>query len=67
VWGRLEPAGSHDALPIGLADGARVVRPVPAGAVVSRADVAVADPGLAALRERAERAMSPAPSGRLRP
>ena len=42
VWGKLLPAAdslARGALPIGLADGCRLKRPVAAGAVVTRADV----------------------------
>jgi len=44
VWGRLMPAADSiaaTALPIGLAQGVRVVRPVAAGQVVTMADVAL--------------------------
>ena len=39
VWGRLVPAGSSDALPIGLAHGARLTSAVAAGDPVPRAAV----------------------------
>ncbi len=44
VWGRLMPAAdslSLGALPIGLAQGVKLTRPVAAGAVLTRADVAL--------------------------
>ncbi|CAA7613598.1 SAF domain-containing protein [Magnetospirillum sp. UT-4] len=46
VWGRLLPAEAslaQQALPIGLAAGLRLLRPVAAGQVVTRADVALDD------------------------
>lgn len=61
VWGRLMPAGAAQAvgaLPIGLAHGARLARPVAAGESVRMADVTLELP--AAIRAlRAE--MAPAP------
>jgi predicted homoserine dehydrogenase-like protein len=47
VWGRLMPAGAAraaDALPIGLAQGARLSRPVATGGAVRMADVTLAVP-----------------------
>jgi len=44
VWGRLMPAAdsvARDALPIGLAHGVKLTRPVAAGAILSAADVAL--------------------------
>ena len=56
VWGRCIPAERSralDALPIGLSHGVRVLRDVAAGAVLSRADVAL-DPSDPAVAIRAE-------------
>jgi predicted homoserine dehydrogenase-like protein len=56
VWGRCIPAERSralDALPIGLSHGVRVLRDVAAGAVLSRADVAL-DPADPAVAIRAE-------------
>jgi predicted homoserine dehydrogenase-like protein len=57
VWGRLEPfdaARAEDLLPLGLADGARVLTSVRKGDPVTRSGVEVADSGLEALRAEAE-------------
>mgnify|MGYP002623288483 CR=1 FL=1 len=54
VWGRLMPAAdsmAQDALPIGLAQGIELTRPVAAGQVLSAADVAL-DPADIAVRAR---------------
>ncbi len=56
VWGRLMPAADSlaaGALPIGLAQGCALARPVAEGAVLTRADVALDDDAPAA-RTRAE-------------
>jgi predicted homoserine dehydrogenase-like protein len=56
VWGRLVPARDSLAaglLPIGLAGGVTVTRPVAEGAPVTRADVAL-DPAQEAVRVRDE-------------
>jgi predicted homoserine dehydrogenase-like protein len=56
VWGRCIPADRSralEALPIGLSHGVRVLRDVAAGAVLSRADVAL-DPADPAVAIRAE-------------
>lgn len=59
VWGKAIPAArslAHAALPIGLAHGARVIRPVPRDQVVSFADVAIdGDADVLALRREMER------------
>jgi predicted homoserine dehydrogenase-like protein len=56
VWGKLLPAAASleaDALPIGLAQGVKLTRPVKAGAIVRGADVALdaQDPTVRARRE----------------
>ncbi len=56
VWGKLMPAAdslSMGALPIGLAQGVKLLRPVAAGAVLTRADVAL-DEADEAVRVRRE-------------
>jgi predicted homoserine dehydrogenase-like protein len=56
VWGKCIPAARSRALaalPIGLAHGVRLLRDVPAGAVLTRADVRL-DPALPAVAIRAE-------------
>ena len=56
VYGKLQPAAESrriGALPIGLAHGVRLLRPVRAGAPVRQEDVAL-DPGAAAVRARRE-------------
>ncbi len=62
VWGRLMPAAASlaaDALPIGLAAGAALTRPVPAGAVVGRRDAVLRVPDdVVDLRRDMERAAS---------
>jgi predicted homoserine dehydrogenase-like protein len=61
VWGRLEPfeaARAGGGLPLGLAEGARVLSPVRKGALVTRSHVEIADSGLAELRAEAERLVS---------
>ncbi|MEE8188153.1 MAG: SAF domain-containing protein [Kiloniellales bacterium] len=48
VWGKLMPAAdslSRGALPIGLAQGVKLTRPVAAGAMLTRADVALDESG----------------------
>lgn len=59
VWGKAIPAArslAHAALPIGLAHGARVIRPVRRDQVVSFADVAIdGDADVLALRREMER------------
>ena len=67
VWGRLMPAADSlaaGALPIGLAHGLKLGRPVAAGSVVTFADVRV-DPSDEALvvRREMERAFAPAGDG----
>ncbi|MDH3225692.1 MAG: SAF domain-containing protein [Thermoleophilia bacterium] len=57
VWGRLEPfdpARTDELLPLGLADGARVLTGVRKGEPITRSGVEVADSGLQALRAEAE-------------
>ncbi|MFO0995951.1 MAG: flagellar biosynthesis protein FlgA [Alphaproteobacteria bacterium] len=60
VWGKLMPAEEslrEAALPIGLAQGCALVRPVAAGAVLTRADVALEETALAVrIRNEMERA-----------
>jgi predicted homoserine dehydrogenase-like protein len=56
VWGKLMPVAdslARGALPIGLADGCRLKRPIAAGAVVTRADVEL-DESLELVRVRGE-------------
>ncbi len=65
VWGRLMPATDSlaaGALPIGLAHGLRLERPVAAGSIVTFADVRI-DPGDAALGVRREMEQAFAPAG----
>ncbi len=63
VWGRLMPAADSlaaGALPIGLAQGVALTRDVAAGAVVTRADVALDESAEAVkLRTEMERAFAP--------
>ena len=64
VWGRLMPAADSlaaGALPIGLAHGVTLTRDLPAGAVVTRADVTL-DETLPAVRARREMETAFAPS-----
>jgi predicted homoserine dehydrogenase-like protein len=62
VWGKCAPARASVAarsLPIGLAHGLRVLRPVPAGAVIARGDVEVpADTPATRLRAETEALLS---------
>jgi predicted homoserine dehydrogenase-like protein len=63
VWGKLLPAAlslSHDALPIGLAHGIRLVRPVAAGSVVRHGDVSGIPPAILTVRRDMERRFAPA-------
>lgn len=63
VWGKLLPAAlslAHDALPIGLAHGIRLVRPVAAGSVVCHGDVSGISPAILAVRRDMERRFTPA-------
>ena len=56
VWGKLIPADTslnEDALPIGLAEGARLVAPVPRGTVVRWQDVSLDDESEALVLRRA--------------
>ena len=62
VWGRLMPAGASlaaGALPIGLAHGVRLLRPVAQGAVVRWDDVEPISGGAAEIRRRMERMFFP--------
>ena len=57
VYGKLIPSERslrEGALPIGLADGARLRQPVPAGTIVSAADVALEDTPAVAVRREME-------------
>jgi predicted homoserine dehydrogenase-like protein len=59
VWGKCIPAArsiSLGALPIGLAHGVRLTRPVPRGAILTRADVALTPSVALALRDAMEEA-----------
>ena len=62
VWGRLMPSGDSlaaDALPIGLAAGALLMRPVEAGETIARADVELQVPAdVLAVRQDMERLLS---------
>ena len=62
VWGRLMPSGDSlaaDALPIGLAAGALLMRPVEAGETIARADVELQVPAdVLAVRQDMERSLS---------
>jgi predicted homoserine dehydrogenase-like protein len=63
VWGRLMPAAAslaRRALPIGLAHGVELTRPVPKGQIVAWDDVAAPADGLAVrIRREMERAFAP--------
>ncbi len=63
VWGTLMPAGEslrQGALPIGLAQGCALLRPVAAGGVLTRADVALDETALAVrIRNEMERVFGP--------
>jgi predicted homoserine dehydrogenase-like protein len=62
VWGKLVPAERslrQGALPIGLAHKARLVRDVPAGAIVRWSDVEAADSEAARTRSEMERRFAP--------
>jgi predicted homoserine dehydrogenase-like protein len=62
VWGRLMPAAASvaaGALPIGLAHGVRVLRPVAGGAVLRWDDVEPIAGAAAAVRREMERAFAP--------
>ncbi|SOD92267.1 NAD(P)H-dependent oxidoreductase [Caenispirillum bisanense] len=62
VWGRLIPAERslrEGCLPIGLAHGVKLVRDVPAGAIVGWADVEAREAGAFAVRRAMERAFAP--------
>lgn len=65
VWGRLLPAAASrdiDALPLGLAHGLALVRPVRRGDVVTRGDVRIdADDAATRFRREMEAAFAPAP------
>jgi len=67
VWGKCIPAArslAHGALPIGLAHGVRLTRPVRAGAILSYADVALDEASEAVTIRRAMEAMGrPAKAG----
>ncbi len=65
VWGKLIPAARSlalDALPIGLAHGVTLTRPVPAGEVVRFADVTGIPADVLAYRREMERRCGPAAS-----
>ena len=67
VWGKLVPAARSlalDALPLGLAGGVRLLRPVAAGAPVRWADVAVAAADAAAVKVRRQMEATFAPADR---
>ena len=62
VWGKLVPAERsllEQALPIGLAHNVKLVRDLPAGQIITRLDVAIADTDAVGTRREMERRFSP--------